>query len=74
VTEYRITSHDQDGRVEIERLPDGGVAIRAGGAPPHGPVLTFTREEWVAFAAGVKNGEFDTEQAWQATATSSSDR
>lgn len=23
------------------------------------PVLSFTREEWTAFVAGVKNGEFD---------------
>lgn len=24
-----------------------------------GPELRFTREEWAAFVAGVKNGEFD---------------
>lgn len=24
-----------------------------------GPRLTFTREEWAGFVAGVKNGEFD---------------
>jgi hypothetical protein len=24
-----------------------------------GPVLRFTPEEWVAFVAGVRNGEFD---------------
>jgi hypothetical protein len=23
------------------------------------PVLSFTRDEWTAFVAGVKNGEFD---------------
>jgi hypothetical protein len=24
-----------------------------------GPVLTFTRDEWAAFVAGAKDGEFD---------------
>jgi hypothetical protein len=24
-----------------------------------GPVLTYSREEWLAFVAGVKGGEFD---------------
>lgn len=26
---------------------------------PNGPRLTYTAEEWEAFIAGVKNGEFD---------------
>jgi hypothetical protein len=26
---------------------------------PNGPVLTFSHDEWYAFIAGVKNGEFD---------------
>jgi hypothetical protein len=26
---------------------------------PEGPVLAFTKQEWVAFVAGVKAGEFD---------------
>lgn len=26
---------------------------------PDGPVLTFTRDEWDAFVAGVRAGEFD---------------
>lgn len=26
---------------------------------PEGPVLRFTKQEWVAFVAGVKAGEFD---------------
>lgn len=47
------------GRVEIDARPDGGVSVREGADGPEGPVLTFTREEWVAFVAGVKNGEFD---------------
>ena len=26
---------------------------------PDGPMLAFSREEWEAFIAGAKNGEFD---------------
>jgi len=26
---------------------------------PEGPILAFTKAEWVAFVAGVKAGEFD---------------
>jgi len=26
---------------------------------PEGPILSFTKAEWVAFVAGVKAGEFD---------------
>jgi hypothetical protein len=26
---------------------------------PGAPVLTFTRDEWITFVAGIKNGEFD---------------
>jgi hypothetical protein len=26
---------------------------------PRGPVLRFTPDEWAAFVAGVKNGQFD---------------
>lgn len=26
---------------------------------PDSPVLTYTRDEWRAFVAGVKDGEFD---------------
>jgi hypothetical protein len=37
---------------------DGRVAVRDG-KRPDGPVLLFTREEWDAFVAGAKDGEFD---------------
>jgi hypothetical protein len=39
-------------------LPDGGVAVRDDKASD-GPVLTFSTEEWRAFVAGAKDGEFD---------------
>jgi uncharacterized protein DUF397 len=54
-----VTDNLTDASVEVGPLPDGGVSVRAGVDGQDGPVLSFTREEWVAFVAGVKNGEFD---------------
>ena len=34
------------------------VYVRDSKAVPTGPVLTFSRSEWVAFVAGVNAGEF----------------
>ena len=36
----------------------GAVAVRDG-KDPAGPVLTYTAEEWTAFIAGVRLGEFE---------------
>lgn len=47
-----------DGCVEVAHLADGGVAIRDSKNTDL-PAHVFDREEWVAFLAGVKNGEFD---------------
>ena len=44
--------------VEVAQTPDGGVAIRNGETPGTGPVLFFSRDEWEAFAAGMRAGEF----------------
>ncbi|MES9524122.1 DUF397 domain-containing protein [Streptomyces capoamus] len=44
--------------VEVARLSDGSVAVR-NSRFPQGPALIYTREEMVAFFAGVKGGEFD---------------
>jgi hypothetical protein len=30
---------------------------------PYGPVLVFTAQEWAAFLAGARDGEFDLERA-----------
>jgi Domain of unknown function (DUF397) len=38
-------------------LPDA-VVVRDS-KNPDGPALTFTPDEWAAFVAGAKNGEFD---------------
>lgn len=46
--------------VEVERLRDGGVIVR--NTQILSEDVTFTAEEWAAFVAGVKNGEFDLER------------
>jgi uncharacterized protein DUF397 len=44
--------------VEAADLPGGGVGVR-NSRDPGGPVLAFTPDEWHAFLAGARNGEFD---------------
>ena len=46
------------GCVELAPLPDGGVAVRDS-KDRTGPVLEFTRHEWVSFLDGMSKGEFD---------------
>lgn len=53
---FRCGSHGSC--VEIAKLADG-VAIRDGKAGDASPVLRFSLEEWGAFVAGIKDGEFD---------------
>jgi len=43
--------------VEVAPLADG-VAVRDS-KDKDGPVLEFTGPEWIAFLAGVRDGEFD---------------
>jgi hypothetical protein len=44
--------------VEVGRSPDGTVLVRdTKDSSRH--ALAFTNDEWVAFVAGVKAGEFD---------------
>jgi hypothetical protein len=40
------------------RIVDGGVEVRDS-KDPAGPVLRFTRAEWLAFLDGAKGDEFD---------------
>ncbi len=47
-----------NGCVEIGRLTNGQVAFRDTKDRSR-PVLIFTNEEWLAFVAGVRAGEFD---------------
>ncbi|MFE3451333.1 DUF397 domain-containing protein [Nonomuraea sp. NPDC059194] len=44
--------------VEFAQLADGNVALRDS-KDEDGPVLVFTQDEWTAFTAGVRDGEFD---------------
>ncbi|WP_113704391.1 DUF397 domain-containing protein [Nonomuraea lactucae] len=44
--------------VEVAPLADGNVALRDSKVQD-GPVLVFTPEEWTAFTAGVREGQFD---------------
>jgi hypothetical protein len=54
-----ITSTDEPEEPGVEiAFVDGYVGMR-NGADPSGPVLVFTPEEWDAFVAGAKDGEFD---------------
>jgi hypothetical protein len=58
--EYSTSSHcNGGGCVEVGRSPDGPVVVRDTKDPERGMSLVFTREEWTAFVAGVKAGEFD---------------
>ena len=43
--------------VELAALPGGGVAVRDS-KDPHGPKLSFTPAEWLAFVDGMAGGEF----------------
>ena len=43
---------------DVTALPNGTIVIR-NSRHPDGPAITCTREEWLAFLGGVKNGEFD---------------
>ena len=45
--------------VEVADLPEGTVGIR-NSRDTDGPILRFTPDEWVAFLAGARRGEFDT--------------
>jgi Domain of unknown function (DUF397) len=57
--DYRKSSFSGNGGcVEVRLLPDGSVSLRDSkdiSRPSH----TFTQQEWTAFLAGVRNGEFD---------------
>lgn len=44
--------------VEVAGAGAGAVSVRDS-KDPSGPVLAFTRDEWIAFLRGVRAGEFD---------------
>ena len=57
--DYRKSTYCGAGScVEVRQLNDDTIAVRDSkdrSKPPH----LFTRAEWTAFLAGVRNGEFD---------------
>ena len=59
MTEFRVSSFCSYGNcVEVGRSDDGAVLVRdTKDRAQH--ALAFTDEEWAAFVAGVKAGEFD---------------
>ena len=59
--DWRKSSHSGDNGgncVEVARNLPGAVAVRDS-KDPEGPKLVFAPDEWRAFAAGVRDGEFD---------------
>jgi hypothetical protein len=57
--EFKISSYcNFGGCVEVGRSPEGAVVVRDTKDVTRRP-LTFTDDEWLAFLAGVKSGEFD---------------
>ena len=59
MTEFRVSSFCNFGScVEVGRTPDGAVLVRDTKNRMQ-EALAFTDEEWTAFVAGVKAGEFD---------------
>lgn len=57
--EFRVSSYCSYGScVEVGRTDDGAVLVRDAKDRTQ-QALAFTAEEWVAFIAGVKAGEFD---------------
>ena len=59
VIEFRVSSFCSFGNcVEVGRTADGAVVVRDTKDRAQ-QALSFTDEEWIAFVAGVKAGEFD---------------
>ena len=54
----RSRACSSDGCVEVAYLADGSVAVRDSKDAAK-PAHVFNHEEWSAFIAGVKGGEFD---------------
>jgi hypothetical protein len=45
--------------VQVASTGDGLVVLIGDSKNADGPVLSYTRDEWVAFLEGAKNGDFD---------------
>jgi Domain of unknown function (DUF397) len=58
-TEFRISSFCNVGNCVSVRIASAGDVMLKDTKAQAGPTLAFTRDEWRAFVAGVKHGEFD---------------
>lgn len=58
VTWVSAPGSDPSDRFEAAFLDDGAVAVRDP-ADPGGKILRYDAQEWAAFLAGAKDGEFD---------------
>jgi len=54
---WRLRHRGLRGRVEVAQIPASAVAVRDS-KDPDGPRLVVAPDEWRAFVAGVKAGEF----------------
>jgi hypothetical protein len=59
---WRKSSHSNGAAncVEVALLTDGSVAVRHS-RRPDGTMIVYSRSEWAAFVAGVKDEEFETD-------------
>lgn len=58
--EFKVSSFcDLGNCVEVGQVPGGDVTVRDTKDRERSSSLVFTPDEWGAFVAGVKNGEFD---------------
>jgi hypothetical protein len=55
---FKSSASGANGCVEVANLPDGGIALRDSKDRAK-PAHVYTRDEWDAFLAGAKAGEFD---------------
>lgn len=61
---WRKSSYSGNGGcIEIGQDADGMILVRDTKQNGRGPVHRFTRAEWEAFTAGVRNGEFDLDES-----------
>jgi predicted secreted Zn-dependent protease len=59
IMEWRKSSYSGTNGQCIEAAPGPGLVLVRDSKDRSGPVLTFTPAQWTAFAAGVRDGEFD---------------
>ena len=57
----KSSTSESGGCVEVAYL-DGVIGVRDTKENGAGPVLEFTRTEWMAFLAGTRNGEFELDE------------